>query len=59
MDSKKMNNYNDILLPHHVSQKHPADVKARLCGTVSPFSALTGYDGIIDENGRLTAERRE
>jgi len=50
-----MSRYDDILhLPHHVSQRRaPMSLQDR-AAQFSPFAALTGYDGVIAEAGRLT-----
>ena len=51
-------NYDDILdLPHHVSSKHPRMPVAERAAQFSPFAALSGYDDVIAEAGRLTDER--
>ena len=50
--------YDDILdLPHHVSSKHPRMPVAERAAQFSPFAALSGYDDVIAEAGRLTDER--
>ena len=38
-----------IDLPHHVSVKHPPMSMANRAAQFSPFAALTGFDGVIDE----------
>lgn len=50
-----MSRYDDILhLPRHVSPRRaPMSMRDR-AAQFSPFSALTGYDGVIAETGRLT-----
>lgn len=47
--------YEDILrLPHHRSEKRsPMSLQDR-AAQFSPFAALTGFDGVIQETGRLT-----
>ena len=58
-----MNNsemYNDIInMPHHVSKKHPQMSLEARSAQFAPFSALTGYDDMIDETVRFTSERIE
>lgn len=50
-----MNTYEDILyLPHHVSEKRVQMPLIDRAAQFSPFAALTGYEGIIAETGRLT-----
>ena len=52
--------YADIIhLPHPTSSRHPRMPIADRAAQFAPFSALTGYDGVIDETGRLTDERIE
>ncbi len=50
--------YSDILhLPRPVSRRHkPMDRVAR-AAQFSPFAALSGYEGVIREEARLTAPR--
>ena len=52
--------YEDILrLPHHRSGKRaPMSLQDR-AAQFSPFAALTGYDGVIAENGRQTTGQNE
>ncbi len=48
--------YDDILdMPHHVSQKHPRMSESNRAAQFAPFAALTGYDAVIEESGRLTS----
>ena len=50
-----MSRYDDIIhLPHHVSPKRAAMSLQDRAAQFSPFAALTGYDGVIAETGRLT-----
>lgn len=50
-----MSRYEDIIhLPHHVSEKRARMPIADRAAQFSPFAALTGYEGIIAETGRLT-----
>ena len=47
--------YDDIInLPHHVSPARPHMSMTDRAAQFSPFAALTGYDMIIKESGRLT-----
>ena len=47
--------YDDIIdLPHHTSPKHPRLPMANRAAQFAPFAALTGFEGIISETGRLT-----
>ena len=57
---KDENKYSDILdMPHHVSGKHPPLGRDSLAAQFSPFAALSGYDEIVSETYRETAERPE
>lgn len=50
-----MSKYDDIIhLPHHVSEKRVQMPLLDRAAQFSPFAALTGYEGIIAETGRLT-----
>ena len=55
-----MDEYDDIInLPHHVSKNHrqmPMEMRA---AQFAPFAALTGYDAVINETARLTAQQVE
>ena len=52
--------YDDIIdLPHHISPTRPHMSMSDRAAQFSPFAALTGYDGVIRESGRLTKERAE
>ena len=57
MADKKYDNI--INLPHHVSDRHPPLPRESYAAQFSPFAALTGYDGMIDETERFTEERDE
>ena len=47
--------YDDMLdLPHHTSPRHPRMSLRDRAAQFAPFSALTGYDDVIDETARLT-----
>lgn len=55
---KQTGPYEDILhLPHHVSSRRPQMPMADRAAQFSPFSALTGYEEVIEETGRFTEER--
>lgn len=50
-----MSRYDDIIhLPHHVSEKRVQMPLLDRAAQFSPFAALTGYDAVIAETGRLT-----
>lgn len=52
--------YDDKLhLPHHVSATRPQMSMINRAAQFSPFAALTGYDAVIRETGRLTDRRVE
>lgn len=52
-------NYDDILhLPHPTSKTHRRMSQQNRAAQFSPFAALTGYDDVIQEAGRLTDARR-
>ncbi len=52
------NSYDDIIdLPHHVSSRHPRMPVVSRAAQFAPFAALTGYDAVIRETGRLTREK--
>ena len=54
------NMYNDIIgLPHHVSPVHPQMARADRAAQFSPFAALTGYEMVIHEAGRMTDQQIE
>lgn len=54
-----MKRYEDMLgLPRPVSDRKRMSNKDR-AAQFSPFSALVGYEELIDETGRLTEERKE
>ena len=47
--------YDDIIhLPHPVSTRHARMSRLDRAAQFSPFAALTGYDAVITETGRLT-----
>lgn len=52
--------YDSIMeLPHHVSKTRPQMPMSDRAAQFAPFAALTGYDSVIKETGRLTGERIE
>lgn len=52
--------YEDILyLPHHRSNRRAPMSMTDRAAQFSPFAALTGYEAIIEETGRLTDARIE
>ena len=54
-----MGKYDDIInLPHHVSKTHPQMPIADRAAQFAPFAALTGYDKAIEEESRVTEEKR-
>ena len=56
----KNNPYADILyLPHHKSPNRPQMSLHDRAAQFSPFAALTGFDGVIAETGRLTGRKIE
>ena len=52
--------YDDIIsLPHPSSVKHPRMSRENRAAQFSPFAALTGYEALVEETGRLTESRAE
>ncbi len=52
--------YDDIInLPHHVSVSHPHMPGIDRAAQFSPFAALTGFEGAIEETARLTDDQRD
>ena len=52
--------YDDIInLPHHVSVSHPHMPNTERAAQFSPFAALTGFEGAIEETARLTDDLRD
>ena len=52
--------YDDIIhLPRPVSQRHARMTIQDRVAQFAPFAALTGYDDVIEESGRLTDRRIE
>ena len=57
---KTSEKYQDmLLLPHHVSSRHPAMSMTERAAQFSPFAALTGFGEAVEEEARLTEERVE
>ena len=56
----EQNPYADILtLPHHKVANRPHMSKHDRAAQFSPFAALTGFDGVIAETGRMTDQKAE
>ncbi len=59
MDTEK-NPYADIIhLPHHKAPNRPHMSMYDRAAQFSPFAALTGFEGVIAETGRLTDRKIE
>lgn len=59
MMAGKRNPYEDILhLPHHKASNRPQMSLHDRAAQFSPFAALSGFDGVIAETGRLTGRRK-
>ena len=59
MDTEK-NPYTDIIhLPHHKAPNRPHMSMYDRAAQFSPFAALTGFEGVIAETGRLTDRKIE
>lgn len=59
MDMEK-NPYADIIhLPHHKAANRPHMSMYDRAAQFSPFAALSGFDGVIAETGRLTDRKIE
>lgn len=55
MTLKPTHQYDDIIhLPHHQSTSRAGMTMHDRAAQFSPFSALTGYEDVIEETGRLT-----
>lgn len=55
-----MSKYDDIInLPHPVSKKHKPMSAYNRAAQFAPFAALVGYDEVIKETGRTTADEVE
>ena len=56
----EQNPYADILtLPHHKAANRPQMSIHDRAAQFSPFAALTGFDGVIAETGRMTDRKTE
>ena len=56
----EQNPYADILtLPHHKAANRPHMSMHDRAAQFSPFAALTGFDGVIAETGRMTDRKTE
>ena len=56
----EQNPYADILtLPHHKAANRPHMSMHDRAAQFSPFAALTGFDGVIAETGRMTEKKIE
>ena len=56
----EQNPYADILtLPHHKAANRPHMSMHDRAAQFSPFAALTGFDGVIAETGRMTDRKAE
>ena len=54
------NKYQDIInLPHYEPKKHLRMSIESRSAQFAPFSALTGYDDVVKETGRLTQRKLE
>ena len=52
--------YDDIIdLPHPTSERHPRMSMVNRAAQFSPFAALSGYDGAVQEAARLTDRKAE
>lgn len=59
MNEINRHRYDDIIdLPHPVSKNHPQMPRRDRAAQFSPFAALTGYEGEIEETARLTERRK-
>ena len=57
---ERKNPYADILaLPHHQAENRPHMSMHDRAAQFSPFAALTGFDGVITETGRVTDRKIE
>lgn len=55
MELKETHKYDDIIhLPHAVSSRRAGMSMIDRAAQFSPFAALTGYEDVIEETGRLT-----
>ncbi|MDO5154692.1 MAG: hypothetical protein Q4D51_01895 [Eubacteriales bacterium] len=59
-NQKEHGAYDDILfMQHPVSEKHARMSVADRAAQFSPFAALTGYEAVVKEAGRLTEQKHE
>lgn len=57
---EQKNPYADLLtLPHHKAANRPHMSMHDRAAQFSPFAALTGFDGVIAETGRMTDQKVE
>ncbi len=55
MNDTHSEDYSDIIhLPHTESKNHPRMSMQNRAAQFAPFAALTGYEDVIQETGRLT-----
>lgn len=60
MELKETHKYDDIIhLPHHTSDHRAGMPMIDRAAQFSPFAALTGYEDVIEETGRLTESSTE
>lgn len=60
MQLKETHKYDDIIhLPHYTSPRRAGMPMIDRAAQFSPFAALTGYDDVIEETGRLTESSTE
>ena len=59
MENEKNPYADNIHLPHHKAANHPHMSMYDRAAQFSPFAALSGFDGVIAETGRLTDRRIE
>ena len=58
--AEEENRFADMLdLPRPVSSKHPPMTRLNRAAQFAPFAALTGYEAVIRETGRLTEKEVE
>ena len=58
--SEQKKTYEDILtLPHHKAANRPQMSMHDRAAQFAPFAALTGFDGVIAETGRMTEKKIE
>lgn len=54
-----MNNEEDIInLPHHISKNHPRMSMQNRAAQFSPFKSLSGYENSINEENKITIEKK-